>query len=92
MTAEGNAPGGMGQWRIFMSACVVCGQPANLEYNGQAYCQVCIETVTAPCLVYSRIVGYLTPVVGWNAGKAQEFKDRKMFNAGVVLDGQRARP
>jgi hypothetical protein len=37
-------------------------------------------------------VGYLTPVVGWNAGKAQEFKDRKMFNAGVVLDGQRARP
>ena len=28
---------------------------------------------------YSRIVGYLTPIDNWNPGKAQEFKDRKVF-------------
>ena len=32
-----------------------------------------------PCLVYSRIVGYLTPVGNWNAGKQQEFEDRVTF-------------
>jgi len=32
-----------------------------------------------PCEVYSRIVGYLTPIQNWNKGKKQEFKDRKVF-------------
>jgi len=32
-----------------------------------------------PCLIYSRIVGYLTPVQNWNAGKRQEFEDRVAF-------------
>ena len=32
-----------------------------------------------PCEVYSRIVGYLRPITSWNAGKRQEFKDRKVF-------------
>ena len=32
-----------------------------------------------PCEVYSRIVGYLRPIQSWNAGKKQEFKDRKLF-------------
>ena len=32
------------------------------------------------CLVYSRIVGYLTAVSLWNKGKQQEWKDRKTFN------------
>ena len=32
-----------------------------------------------PCLVYSRIVGYLTPTSQWNIGKRQEFKERKVF-------------
>ena len=32
-----------------------------------------------PCLVMSRIVGYMTPTSGWNDGKLQEFKERKMF-------------
>lgn len=35
--------------------------------------------VKIPCLVYSRIVGYLTPVQNWNTGKGQEFTERKMF-------------
>jgi len=31
--------------------------------------------------VYSRIVGYIRPVEQWNAGKAEEYKDRKEFKA-----------
>lgn len=34
-----------------------------------------------PTLIYSRVVGYLTPVQNWNAGKQQEFKERIMFDA-----------
>jgi len=29
------------------------------------------------CEVYSRVCGYFRPVGGWNAGKKQEFQDRK---------------
>ncbi|NLF42077.1 MAG: hypothetical protein GX587_05220 [Bacteroidales bacterium] len=29
--------------------------------------------------VYSRIVGYMSPVRQWNEGKQQEFFDRKIF-------------
>lgn len=32
-----------------------------------------------PTLVFSRIVGYLTPVDGWNDGKKQEFADRRVY-------------
>ena len=35
--------------------------------------------VKIPCEVYARIVGYLRPVQNWNAGKQEEFKDRKAF-------------
>jgi len=31
------------------------------------------------CEVYSRVVGYLRPVIQWNIGKQEEFKDRKTF-------------
>ncbi|MBO4366038.1 MAG: ribonucleoside triphosphate reductase, partial [Clostridia bacterium] len=30
--------------------------------------------------VYSRITGYYRPVQNWNDGKAQEFKDRKVYD------------
>ncbi len=30
--------------------------------------------------VYSRITGYYRPVKNWNAGKTQEFKDRKVYD------------
>ena len=33
--------------------------------------------------VYSRITGYYRPVQNWNNGKAQEFKDRKVYNIGA---------
>lgn len=35
--------------------------------------------------VYSRITGYYRPVKNWNAGKAQEFKDRKEYDPDKVV-------
>ncbi len=35
--------------------------------------------------VYSRITGYYRPVQNWNDGKAQEFKDRKVYNVGCSI-------
>ena len=35
--------------------------------------------------VYSRVVGYLRPVSQWNAGKQQEFKDRKTYDKQLKL-------
>jgi anaerobic ribonucleoside-triphosphate reductase len=29
------------------------------------------------CEVYSRVSGYFRPIAQWNAGKREEFKDRK---------------
>ncbi len=31
------------------------------------------------CEVYSRVVGYLSPVSEWNKGKKEEFKDRETY-------------
>jgi ribonucleoside-triphosphate reductase (formate) len=31
------------------------------------------------CKVYSRIVGYYRPISQWNAGKTEEFRERKTF-------------
>lgn len=42
--------------------------------------------VKIPCEVYSRIVGYLRPVQNWNAGKKEEFKDRKTFIVEAVQE------
>ncbi|EFC91626.1 hypothetical protein Dpep_1600 [Dethiosulfovibrio peptidovorans DSM 11002] len=32
------------------------------------------------CEVYSRVVGFLSPVSQWNKGKKEEFKDRVTFD------------
>lgn len=42
----------------------------------------------APTEVYSRITGYYRPVKNWNAGKSQEFKDRKTYR----VDGGMTEP
>ncbi len=34
--------------------------------------------------VYSRITGYYRPVQNWNEGKAQEFKERKLYDVAVT--------
>jgi anaerobic ribonucleoside-triphosphate reductase len=55
-------------------------------YNGQTYikCKKCHQK--DPVLrnfqeteVYSRIVGYIRPVKGWNPAKQAEMKDRKLY-------------
>jgi hypothetical protein len=35
--------------------------------------------------IYSRVCGYHRPIVAWNAGKQEEFADRKVFNAEKFL-------
>jgi len=42
-------------------------------------CHTCEETIGRACEVYSRVVGYLRPVSGWNKGKREEFKNRKTY-------------
>src|SRR4030042_5868470 len=52
--------------------------PAHGYLEGEHFlCPKC--TISQPCEVYSRIVGYLRPVQQWNLGKQEEFKDRKEF-------------
>ncbi|PIS39570.1 MAG: ribonucleoside triphosphate reductase [Candidatus Nealsonbacteria bacterium CG08_land_8_20_14_0_20_38_20] len=41
------------------------------------FCPKCV--IKQPCEVYSRIVGYIRPLAQWNAGKFQEFSERKVF-------------
>ncbi|MBQ2251798.1 MAG: ribonucleoside triphosphate reductase, partial [Clostridia bacterium] len=38
--------------------------------------------------VYSRITGYYRPVLNWNDGKSQEYKDRKVYN--IAKYGEKA--
>ena len=50
--------------------------------SGEQYtCPKCGRTTE----VYSRITGYYRPVQNWNDGKAQEFKDRKVYDIGASL-------
>ena len=44
--------------------------------------QFTCPTCGKPTEVYSRITGYYRPVQNWNDGKAQEYKDRKVYNIG----------
>jgi len=47
--------------------------------TGEQYtCPICGQKTE----VYSRITGYYRPVQNWNDGKAQEYKDRKVYNIG----------
>ena len=53
------------------------------------------EQYTCPCCgeeteVYSRITGYYRPVKNWNDGKAQEFRERKVYD--VFDSGSRMKP
>ncbi len=47
--------------------------------TGEAFtCPICGKKTE----VYSRITGYYRPVQNWNDGKAQEYKDRRLYNVG----------
>ena len=49
-------------------------------------------TKEMPCQIYSRVTGYFQPVDKWNAGKMQEFKERKEFSEAVSIKTSRNRP
>ena len=44
-------------------------------------CHDCEESLLklVDCEVYSRVVGYLRPVSGWNKGKQAEYMNRKTY-------------
>ena len=49
---------------------------------GEAFkCPSCSEKTE----VYSRITGYYRPVQNWNDGKAQEYKDRRVYDASGAM-------
>jgi ribonucleoside-triphosphate reductase len=53
--------------------------------NGeQKICPKCGEE----CEVWSRIVGYMRPVSGWNDGKKMEFADRLKVNYRAAIEGK----
>ncbi len=60
------------------SICPVHGYMSGKHFH----CPICEEEgKNTACEVYSRVVGYLRPVEQWNAGKQQEFNDRKTFDS-----------
>jgi len=38
-----------------------------------------IQLSRQECIVYSRVVGWYSPVQNWNRGKRSEFKDRLTY-------------
>ncbi len=44
----------------------------------QGICPICGQKTE----IYSRITGYYRPIQNWNDGKAQEYKDRKVYDIG----------
>lgn len=42
------------------------------------------------CEIYSRVVGFLTPISQWNRGKKEEFKDRMTYDKIIKNEGKKA--
>ena len=61
----------------------ICSQHGYLK--GEHFeCPICeAEGKQTSCEVYSRVVGYLRPVDHWNAGKREEFNNRKVYDKAV---------
>lgn len=43
-----------------------------------------VEKKRTPCEVYTRVMGYIRPVSGYNPGKRTEFYSRKYFEEAKV--------
>ena len=41
-----------------------------------------------PVLSYTRVVGYFSPSANWNKGKAEEIRQRRLFDANKYLKGE----
>ena len=59
----------------------VCAEHGYLS-GEQFTCPICGKATE----VYSRITGYYRPIQNWNDGKAQEYKDRKVYDIGASTD------
>ena len=46
------------------------------------------EAERQPCLIWTRVMGYMRNVDNFNAGKKSEFKERTFFNARKSLKGR----
>ena len=55
----------------------ICKEHGYLQ-GEKSVCPICGRTTE----IYSRITGYYRPVQNWNAGKAQEFKERRVYDIG----------
>lgn len=40
---------------------------------------IVLNSKRTPCVVYSRVVGWMTPISSWNPGKISEWNERKFF-------------
>jgi anaerobic ribonucleoside-triphosphate reductase len=58
----------------------IIGQNGN---DGDHYAMLKNEERTK-CEVWSRVMGYHRPVMSFNVGKKQEFKDRKPFTESAI--------
>ncbi|UCD21181.1 MAG: ribonucleoside triphosphate reductase [archaeon] len=58
----------------------LCRDHGYLKGN-QESCPVCGKVTE----VYSRVVGYLRPIMNWNRGKQKEFEERRLFNVGHTV-------
>lgn len=60
--------------------------PEHGYLSGEKFtCPICeAEGKTTSCEVYSRVVGYLRPVDQWNAGKQEEYQERKMYDSALI--------
>ena len=63
--------------------------PASYNYDTPLVvkCQSCFDIdnqVHQKNEIYSRVVGYMRPTVGWNPGKKAEFEKRAMFDMATM--------
>lgn len=65
--------------------CPTCGGPVGTDGDTYWCCACGIKLkMLVPCEVFSRVVGYISPVQRWNDGKVQEFSERKTYEIGAI--------
>ena len=50
------------------------------EYYQCEKCGKIVKFCAKKPLIYSRVVGFYSPVSSWNVGKRSEFEDRKVYD------------
>lgn len=42
-----------------------------------------VQSKRQECIIYSRVVGWLTPTKNWNPGKQSEYTERKTYETKI---------